>query len=78
MLIPKIRSSADYRAQAAHIREFLETVHDDDQLRAVLLDAATRLDQLANEAETPDLRAIKEKLRRSECLRRYSRKKLRS
>lgn len=49
MLIPKTRIAADYRLQAAHIREFLETVHDDDQLRAVLLNAAARLDRLADE-----------------------------
>jgi hypothetical protein len=48
VLIPKARTAADFRLQAAHIREFLETVRDDEQLRAVLLDAATRLDQLAD------------------------------
>jgi hypothetical protein len=51
MLIPKIRTAADYRVQAVHIREFLETIRDDDQLRAVLLDAAARLDELADNAE---------------------------
>ena len=51
MLIPKSRTAADYRLQADHIREFLETVHDDDQLRAVLLDAAARFDRLAEETE---------------------------
>ena len=51
MLIPKIKTAADYRLQAAHIREFLETVHDDDQLRTVLLEAAARLDQLADEID---------------------------
>jgi hypothetical protein len=49
MLIPKIRTSAHYRLQAKHLREFLETVHNDDQLRAVLLDAAARFDRLADE-----------------------------
>jgi hypothetical protein len=51
MLIPKVRTAADYRLQAVHIREFLETVRDDDQLRAVLLDAAARLDELADNAD---------------------------
>lgn len=51
MLLAKTRTAADYRVQAAHIREFLETVHDDDQLRTVLLDAAARLDRLAAEAD---------------------------
>lgn len=51
MLISKRRTAADYRLQADHIREFLETVHDDDQLRTVLLDAAARFDRLAVEAE---------------------------
>ena len=49
MLIPNTRTSAHYRLQADHIREFLNTVHNDDQLRSVLLDAATRLDRLAAE-----------------------------
>jgi hypothetical protein len=51
MLLPKNRTAADYRLQAAHIREFLQTVHDDGQLRAVLLDAVERLDRLADEGE---------------------------
>ena len=46
MLISRNRSAADYRLQAAHIREFLETVSD-DRLRYELLDAAFRFDQLA-------------------------------
>ena len=49
MLFPTTRTAAEYRSQAAHIREFLATVHDDDQLRTVLLDAVARLDVLANE-----------------------------
>jgi hypothetical protein len=51
MLLPKRRASADCRIQAAHLREFLHTVRDDDRLRAVLLDAAARLDQLAEELD---------------------------
>jgi hypothetical protein len=51
MLFPKRRTSAHYRLQAAHVREFLATVRDDVQLRTVLLDAAERLDRLAAEAE---------------------------
>jgi hypothetical protein len=54
MLIPKIRTAAAYRAQAAHIREFIETVRDDDQLKAVLLDAAARLDRLAEDLDNPE------------------------
>lgn len=54
MLIPKIKTAAGYRLQAAHIREFLQTVHDDDQLRTVLLEAAARLDQLATEMDSLD------------------------
>jgi hypothetical protein len=51
MLLPTIRTAADYRAQAAHIREFVQTVKDDDQLRAVLLEAAARLESLAADGE---------------------------
>jgi len=54
MLIPKNRTAAAYRLQAAHIREFLETVLEDDHLRAVLLDAAARLDRLAEDLGSPD------------------------
>lgn len=61
MLIPKTRTSADYRVQAAHIREFLKTVHDDEQLRIVLLDAAERLDQLAEELDRQHSTSIKDK-----------------
>jgi hypothetical protein len=53
MLIPQTRTAADYRLQAAHIREFLATVHDDEQLRGVLLDAVARLDRLAEEQAVP-------------------------
>lgn len=49
MLFPTARTAADFRSQAAHIREFLATVHDDEQLRKVLLDAVARLDALGNE-----------------------------
>jgi hypothetical protein len=46
MLFPKTRTAADYRLQAAHIREFLETLHD-DQLHSILRDVASRLDRMA-------------------------------
>ena len=46
LISPKKSSAAHYRVQAAHIREFLETVSD-DRLRYELLDAAFRFDQLA-------------------------------
>ena len=52
MLIPKTRTAADYRLQAAHIREFLETVHD-DELRNVLLNVVQRLDLLAEGQAAP-------------------------
>jgi hypothetical protein len=45
MLLPKTRTAADYRLQAAHIREFLQTVHD-DQLHSILRDVASRLDRM--------------------------------
>jgi hypothetical protein len=50
-MISNERTATHYRLQAAHLREFLETVHDDDQLRCILLDAAVRLDRLAEQAE---------------------------
>ena len=56
MLIAKTRTSADYRLQAAHIREFLESVKDDDQLQTVLLDAIARLDQLAEDLDRSESR----------------------
>ena len=46
MLFPKERTAADYRVQAAHIREFLKT-NQDDRLRSTLIDVASRLDRLA-------------------------------
>lgn len=61
MLIPKPRTAADYRLQAAHIREFLETVHDDDQLRVVLLEAGAHLDRIADEEDRSNSMRIKEK-----------------
>jgi hypothetical protein len=54
LMTQKTRTAADYRLQAAHIREFLKTVHSDDQLRTVLLDAAARFERLAAEAERSD------------------------
>lgn len=57
MLLPKNRTAAEYRLQAAHIREFLQTVRDDDQLRSVLLDAVERLDRLADQAGRSGLSA---------------------
>ena len=56
MLIAKTRTSVDYRLQAAHIREFLESVNDDDQLQTVLLDAIARLDQLAEDLDRSESR----------------------
>jgi len=46
----------DYRLQAAHIREFLDSVNDDDQLQTVLLDAIARLDQLAEDLDRSESR----------------------
>jgi hypothetical protein len=46
MLMPRKRSAAVYRVQAAHIRDLLETVSD-DRLRYELADVAFRFDQLA-------------------------------
>jgi hypothetical protein len=54
----KTRRAADYRLQAAHIREFLETIHDDDQFRTVLLDAAARFERLAAEADRSDFMRV--------------------
>jgi hypothetical protein len=51
MLMPRKRTAAHYRLQAAHVREFIETIHEDVQLRAVLVEAAARLDQLAAEVQ---------------------------
>jgi hypothetical protein len=56
MLFAATRTAAHYRLQAAHIREFIQTIGDDDQLRAVLLDAVARLEWLADEAERASMR----------------------
>jgi len=48
MLPPMNRTASDYRVQAAHLREFLETVHD-DRLRNELFVVALRFDRLAEE-----------------------------
>jgi hypothetical protein len=53
MLISVTRTAGHYRLQAAHIREFLDTVHDDDELRSILLDAAARFDQMAAQQTLP-------------------------
>jgi hypothetical protein len=71
MLIPKIKTAADYRLQAAHIREFLQTVHDDDQLRTVLLEAAARLDQLAEEMDSSDSLNIQDNVPTKRARRRW-------
>jgi hypothetical protein len=49
MPISSKRTAAQYRLQAAHLREFLATVHD-EQLHSILLDAALRFERLAEEA----------------------------
>lgn len=71
MLIPKIKTAADYRSQAAHIREFLQTVHDDDQLRTVLLEAAARLDQIAEEMDSSDSLKLQDKAPTKRARRRW-------
>ena len=56
MLMPRKRSAAYYHLQAAHIREFLETVSD-DRLRYELLDAAFRFDQMAEQQARLEFRS---------------------
>jgi hypothetical protein len=58
MLIRKIKTAAEYRLQAEQVQGFLETVHDDDQLRTVLLDAAARLHGLAEEPDRSEAKKL--------------------
>jgi small-conductance mechanosensitive channel len=51
LMSSKKRTAADYRAQAAHIREFLKTLHENDPLRSALLDVAARCDRLAEQQD---------------------------
>jgi hypothetical protein len=51
MLVSTGQTAAHYRQQAAHIREFLVTVRDDDRLLAILVNVAARFERLADEAD---------------------------
>jgi hypothetical protein len=64
MLFPKERTAADYRVQAAHIREFLKT-NQDDRLRFRLIDVASRLDWLAREQAKVEARSRRRASRRA-------------